>query len=234
MSFRRMARCPIQALCLLSLSASFLFAASISGGTASYSETLPFSRATTSLTGFSQYHGTEPLTAIEFLFVTNVSGTAIISDGPGPHGPNPTQTVTMNFSAALSLYDPSNTTVLLTSTPAATSLVTVPGNGTPVTATASASGVTTTAVLTNRALFSPFIGTGTFSLPFQGEAEVGFTPDLIIPFSVSDTGSANGTVEVLYQAVPEPSTASIFLLGGLGLCAASLLRPRLKKGPPFN
>lgn len=221
MSIRRVRSVSMQLLCLVSLSGSALLAGTITGGTASFSETLPFSNSSTVLTGFSQYNGSQPLKAIQFNFVTNVTGSATITDGPGPNGPNPAQPVTMNFAAALSVYDPSNTAVLVSSAPVASTQVIVPGDGTPVTANVSATGVTTTAQITDSALFAPFVGSGTFSLPVRGEAQVGFTPNLIIPFNIADSGTASGTVEITYElgaVTPEPSTASILLLAG-GLAA---------------
>ena len=211
------------------LSASALFADTISGGTGSFSGKLPFDNSTTTLTGFSQYNGSLPLKAIQFNFVTNVTGTADITDGPGPNGPNPTQDVTMYFSAALSVYDPSNTHVVITSSPAASTLVTVPGDGTVVHASASANGVTTTATLTDSSLFASFLGNGSLALPLGGQATVGFNPALAIPFNVHDSGSASGTVTIDYIAgstVPEPASASLFMMVGALAVSVGLLRRR--------
>jgi len=205
----------------MSVSASVLRAnvAPVPGGTASFSETLPFS---TTLTGFSQYHGVEPLAAINFTFVTNLTGNATVASGPG----NPTQMVTLDFSSALSVHDPSDTIVLVTARPTATTPVDIPGDGVPIMQSVSGSNITATAALKNSALFAPFEGTGTFSLPISGEINVGFTPDLIPPFSVEGTGSVNGTLDVSYVPVPEPSTGRAVLLGGLVIAAACMLRRR--------
>ena len=205
-------------VCCLGAAVSIVRANTVTGGTASFNETLPFS---TTLSGFSQYHGVLPLAGIEFRFVTSLTGTATFASGPG----NPTQTVTLDFSSALSVSDPSDITVLVTAFPTASSLITVPGDGTLNTFTVSGTSLTASAVLTNPALFAPFEGTGTYSLPVSGVSTVSFTPGLIPPFSVPDaTGSVNGTLEVIYIPIPEPSIAMAVLLGVLALAAARLLR----------
>jgi hypothetical protein len=184
-----------------------------------FSETLPFS--TIFLTGFSQYHGVSPLAAIDFTFVTNLTGSATVEATPPGHQ---AQTVTLDFSSALNVHDPTDTILLVTARPTATTTVTVPGNGTPITKSVSGINITAIAALTNSALFGPFEGTGTFSLPVSGEINVGFTPDLIPPFEVpSASGSVNGTLQVSYVPIPEPSTATTVLLGGLVVAAACLL-----------
>jgi hypothetical protein len=226
MSLGKRASCWALSICLVSLSASVLRADVVSGGTASFSETLPFS---TTLTGFSQYSGVLPLASIEFLFVTNLTGTATVTDGPG----NPTQDVTLDFSSVLNVSNPSDTTVLVTARPAASAPITVPGDGSTNTYDVSGTSLTDSAFLTDPTLFAPFEGTGTFSLPITGASAVGFTPDLLIPFSVNGTATVNGTLEVLYTPVPEPSTASAVLLGGLVVAAACLLRRRLGGSPAF-
>jgi MYXO-CTERM domain-containing protein len=135
--------------------------------------------------------------------------------------------VTLDFSSALNVFDPSGTTVLVTGRPTASTPITVPGDGTAVTFNVSGTSLMASAVLTNPALFAPFEGTGTFNLPVTGAITVGFTPGLIPPFSVLDaTGSVSGTLEVLYTSVPEPSTATSILLAGLVLAAAYLLHRR--------
>lgn len=226
MKIRRISTC----LCLVGLTASAMLADTISGGTASFSGKLPFSNTDTPLTGFSQYNGSKSLQAIQFNFLTNVSGTVQITDGPGLSGPNPSQTVTVNFAAVLKVYDPSGTSVLITSSPTASSQVVVPGDGTRVTATASANNIFTTVTLSDPSFFTPFLGNGTFNLSIDGKGAVGFTPDLIIPFSVTDSGTANGTVQVNYISnIPEPATASIFMLGGVLTSAALLIRRRQSK-----
>ena len=222
MSFRKRAFCTAVSAFLMSVSASVLRAnvAPVPGGTASFSETLPFS---TNLTGFSQYHGVLPLAAIDFTFVTNLTGTATVESGPG----NPTQTASLDFSSALSVSNPSDTIVLVTARPTASTPVVIPGDGVPIMESVSGTSITASAALTNSALFAPFEGTGTFSLPVSGEIEVGFTPALIPPFSVPEaTGSVKGTLQLSYVPVPEPSTARAVLLGGLVLAATCLLRRR--------
>lgn len=217
-------------LLLVGLTASVMLADTISGGTASFSGKLPFSNTDTPLTGLLQYNGSKPLQTIQFNFVTNVKGTLIITDGPGLSGPNPPQMVTVNFAAALKVYDPSGTNVLITSSPTASSQIVVPGDGTPVTSSAFASDVLTMINLSDPSQFAPFIGNSTLNLSIDGKGEVGFSPDLIVPFSVTDSGTANGTVQVNYISAPiptpEPATASIFLLGIVLISAALLVERR--------
>ena len=220
MGFRKVVRDSAIAFCFVSIAASVVRADTVPGGTASFTETLPFS---ITLTGFDQYNGALPLAGIEFLFVTSLTGAATVASGPG----NTPQNVTIDFSSALNVFNPSDTTVLVTARPTASAPITVPGDGTVNTFDVSGSSLAASAVLTNPALFAPFEGTGTFNLPVTGAITVSFTPGLIPPFSVpAATGSVSGTLEVLYLPVPEPSTARAVMLGGLVLAAICLLRRR--------
>jgi hypothetical protein len=222
MSLRKVARDWALTVCLVIVTVSIVRADTVPGGTASFTETLPFS---TTLTGFDQYHGVLPLAGIEFLFVTSLTGKATVVSGPG----NPTQNVSLDFSSALEVFNPSDTTHLVTASPTASAAITVPGDGTAHTFDVSGSSLTASAVLTNPALFAPFEGSGTFNLPVTGVIRIGFTPNLIPPFSVpAATGSVSGTLDVLYIPVPEPSTARAVMLGGLVLVATYLIR-RLRR-----
>jgi len=220
---RRMALHSAVAVCFVSLPLSIVRASTISGGTASFTETLPFS---TALAGFNQYNGALPLASIEFLFVTDLTGTATVRSGPG----NPTQDVAVDFSGRLDVSNPSDTAFLVTASPIATAPITVTGDGTANHFNVSGTSLTARAVLTDPALFAPFVGTGTFNLPLRGNLTIGFTPNLIVPFSVEGTGSVDGTLEVLYtpiSEVAEPSAVRVVLLGGLFLgCYLGLLRRR--------
>lgn len=228
MWFRNVGNHLALAVCFLSAAVPIVRAGTIMGGTASLNEALPFS---TTLSGFSQYDGVVPLAAIEFLFVTDLTGTASVTSGPG----NPTQTVTLDFSSALSVSDPTDTTILVTAFPTASSSITLPGDGTLNTFQASGTNLKASAVLTNPAQFAPFEGTGTYNLPVSGVVQVGFTPDLTPPFSVpSAIGSVSGTLDVLYITVSEPSTAGAVWLGGLALAAVWSLRRRTGSRAPIR
>jgi len=201
------------AFCFSSLAVSIVRADTISGGTASFADTLPLSAT---LTDFQRYDGVLPLVSIEFLVVADLTGTATVTSGPGI----PTQNVTLDFASRLDVFNPSGSGVLVTASPTATAPVTVPGDGTTNSFNVSGTSLKASALLTDPALFAPFVGRGTFDLPVVGNLTIGFTPNLIVPFSVQGAGSVEGTLEVLYMTafeVPEPSSVSIVLLGGLFL-----------------
>jgi len=214
-------------LCLLSLPA-VSSAAMISGGTAAFTGTLPVSHATTSLTPpymqFNPALGT--LLAIHFDFLTSFNGNVTITDSSTVDS-----TVNVSFGELVNVYNVSNTTVLATASgTASASGVSVPGNGSAVVIPIVFTNVSSTSTLSNSAQFSPFIGTGTVSLPVGAVGNAQTSPGLFLPFTIDASGIGSAEVEITYEytplgkiLTPEPATAAFV---GLGLIVFGAFKMR--------
>jgi len=81
-----------------------------------------------------------------------------------------------------------------------------------------------TAVLTNSALFVPYVGLGNFDVDISSIVKALTDAQGGSGQTDSTPGQTSGTVTVRYDYVPEPATLAILGLGGLGV----LLRQRSK------
>lgn len=187
---------------------------------------LPFSNADTFLPAIDQFNLPYTLEDVEFLFTTSVTGTVNISQASGAAAD-----YDLGFTADVSLYDPGNTTILVTDTSGTWNLTnqTVPDDGQTHAFSSTGSGSDTETV-TSSANLADFIGSGTISLPVSGQGSASATGN--IPYSVSGSGTAMTTVQVIYDystlAVPEPSYT--ILVGGLLLVGLSLVGRRNRQG----
>lgn len=74
----------------------------------------------------------------------------------------------------------------------------------------------------NGTLDSVFAGTGSFSFDVDSNVTFNYTRDNTSPLALTSSGADTGRIEILYYAIPEPSSAVLIGLAGFGL----LLRRR--------
>ncbi|HVT94552.1 MAG TPA: choice-of-anchor E domain-containing protein [Bryobacteraceae bacterium] len=183
---------------------------------------LPFSSTETFLPPIPQFNLPFTLESVEFIFSTTVDGTVSISQGSGA-----TAAYDIGFTADITLYDPSGSTILVTDSSGTWSLTgqSVPDDGQSHPFTQTGTG-TSTQTITQVGDLAAFIGSGNISLPVSGQGTAFALGN--IPYAVTGTGQASTSVQVIYNystlVVPEPSYASV--VGGLLLLGLSLVGRR--------